>query len=50
MPAIYANLITAFNNKSKSMLSKHAEELMEAFDDIDQLLAADRYSLLGNYN
>ena len=31
------------------MLSKHADQLIEAFDDVDQLLAADRYSLLGNY-
>jgi len=49
MPAIYTNLITAFNNKSRSMLSKHADQLIEAFDDVDQLLAADRYSLLGNW-
>ena len=49
MPPIYTNLITAFKNKSKSMVSKHGQDLVEAFNDIDQLLATDRYSLLGNW-
>ena len=31
------------------MVSKHGQELQEAFNDIDQLLATDRYSLLGNW-
>jgi len=46
---VYNDMINAFNNKSLNALLSNGHKFLDMINDIDTLLATDRYSLLGNW-